>query len=562
MKNLILSFIILISTPGMGQSQTFQNGMVVSAHPKASEAGIEILKKGGNAMDAAVSVQFVLSVSLPIAGNIGGGGFLVYRSADGNYDALDYRETAPVKASRDMYLDNSGNPVGQLSLYGHLACGVPGTVAGMAEAHNKYGKLSWQEVIQPAITLAENGFELTAAQASELNSNYQKFLKWNPEGTAFTQKNDWKEGDLLVQTELAQTLKLIQKNGSKGFYEGVTAQYIVNEMSKNNGLISLEDLKNYKAIWRKPIVGEYKNYKIISMPPPSSGGIALISLFHSVEDYPLHQYGFQQDKSVQLMVEAQRRIYADRAVHFGDPDFHNVPIEMLLNKENSMKRMKDFSFEQATPSTAVSAGNYSHPESFETTHYNVVDKEGNAVSVTTTLNGAFGSFVVVENAGFLLNNEMDDFSIKPGEPNLYGLTGGEANAIQPGKRMLSSMTPTIVEKDGKLFLVIGTPGGSTIITTVFQTILNLIEFNQNIEEAVAAPRFHHQWLPDEVFVEKGAVPQQVRERLNQKGYKFVSKSPWGWVDGSWGRVDAILINEDGSLSGGADPRGDDTIEAY
>jgi len=562
MKKNIVCLFLLILIPTLGQNSIYKNGMIVSAHPKASEVGIEILKKGGNAIDAAVAVQFALSVTLPIAGNIGGGGFLVYRSADGQYNSLDFRETAPSTASENMYLDSAGNPITELSLFGQLASGVPGTVAGMEEAHKKYGKLSWKEVLQPAIDLAENGFEITEAQANEFNSAYERFVRWNPEGTAFTVKNNWKGGDLLVQKELAETLRLIQNQGKKGFYEGITAKYIVDEMNKGNGIISFEDLKNYKAVWRKPVVGDYKNYRIISMPPPSSGGIALISLFHSVENFPLKDWGFQQDKTVQAMVEAERRVYADRSVYLGDPDFVKVPIEELISRENSVLRMKNFSFDYATPSSEIGASNFVPAEKFQTTHFNVVDKDGNSVSVTTTLNGAFGSFVAVERAGFLLNNEMDDFSVKPGAPNLYGLTGGEANSIQPGKRMLSSMTPTIIEKDGKLFMVIGTPGGSTIITSVFQSVLNVIEFDQSISRSVASPRFHHQWLPDEVFVEKGAVAEDVRERLSQKGYIFVGKSPWGWTDGTWGRVDAIIVNSDGSYEGGADPRGDDTIRGY
>ncbi len=555
MKKHILHLFLLLTLPVIAQQPTYRNGMVVSAHPLASEVGTDILKKGGNAVDAAVAVQFALSVVLPIAGNIGGGGFLVYRSADGTYDALDYREKAPGKASETMYLDKDGNPITDLSLFGQLAAGVPGTVDGMAKAHEKYGKLSWEELIQPAIDLAENGFPVTEAQAEEFRFSYKNFEKWNPEGTAFTVRKEWKTRDLLVQKELAETLKLIQKQGRKGFYEGKTAEWIVKEMKSGNGIISLEDLKNYESVWRKPITGNYKDLKIISMPPPSSGGIALVSLLHSVENYPLKKWGFQKDSTVQVMVEAERRVYADRAEHLGDPDFYDVPQKELIQKENSVKRMQSMRFNHATPSSEIKASSFVPKEKEETTHYSIVDKEGNAVSVTTTLNGGFGSFVVVKGAGFILNNEMDDFSVKPGAPNMYGLVGGKANAIEPNKRMLSSMTPTILEKDGKLFMVVGTPGGSTIITSVFQTVLNVVEFEMDMQEAVAAPRFHHQWLPDEVFIDKTAFSESVRNILTQKGYKLTER-------GSWGRVDGILIKDNGSYQGGADPRGDDFVSGY
>ncbi len=555
MKNYILHLFLLLTLPAIAQQPLYQNGMVVSAHPIASKVGTDVLKKGGNAVDAAVAVQFALSVVLPIAGNIGGGGFLVYRSADGQHDALDYREKAPGEATETMYLDKDGNPVTDLSLFGQLAAGVPGTVDGMVKAHEKYGKLSWEELIQPAIDLAEKGFPVTKAQAEEFAYSYSNFEKWNPEGTAFTVRKDWKKSDLLIQKELAETLKLIQKQGRKGFYEGKTAEFIVNEMKSGNGIISLEDLKNYESVWRTPVTGNYKNLKIISMPPPSSGGIALISLLHSVENYPLRKWGFQKDSTVQVMVEAERRVYADRAEHLGDPDFYKVPVNELIQKENSIHRMKDFSFDKATPSSEISANQLNPKEKEETTHYSIVDKDGNAVSVTTTLNGGFGSFVVVKGAGFILNNEMDDFSVKPGSPNMYGLVGGKANAIAPNKRMLSSMTPTILEKDGNLFMVVGTPGGSTIITSVFQTILNVVEFDMNMQEAVSAPRFHHQWLPDEVFIDKTAISGSERNVLTEKGYKLTERSPWG-------RVDGILIKENGSLEGGADPRGDDFVSGF
>lgn len=555
LKKHILHLFLFLTIPVVAQQPIYKNGMVVSAHPIASKVGTDILKKGGYVVDAAVAVQFALSVVLPIAGNIGGGGFLVYRSADGQYDALDYREKAPGKATKTMYLDYEGNPITELSLFGQLAAGVPGTVDGMVKAHEKYGKLSWGELIQPAIDLAEDGFLITEAQAEEFTYSYSNFEKWNPEGTAFTVRKEWKKGDLLVQKELAETLKLIQKQGRKGFYEGKTANLITNEMKSGNGIISLEDLRNYESVWRTPVTGNYKDLKIISMPPPSSGGIALVSLLHSVENYPLKKWGFQKDSTVQVMVEAERRVYADRAEHLGDPDFYKVPQNELIQKENSINRMKNFSFQRATLSSEISASQFNPKEKEETTHYSIVDKEGNAVSVTTTLNGGFGSFVVVEGAGFILNNEMDDFSVKPGSPNMYGLVGGKANAIEPHKRMLSSMTPTILEKDGKLFMVVGTPGGSTIITSVFQTILNVVEFEMNMQEAVAAPRFHHQWLPDEVFIDKTAISESNRNVLTKKGYKLTERTPWG-------RVDGILIKEDGSMEGGADPRGDDFVSGF
>ncbi|MXV17917.1 gamma-glutamyltransferase [Pedobacter sp. HMF7056] len=536
---------------GRNNSGEYRNGMVVSAHPEASKAGIEILKKGGNAVDAAVAVQFALAVVYPNAGNIGGGGFMVYRSAKGQTDALDFREKAPGSASRDMYLDVAGNPITDMSLYGQPASGVPGSVDGMAEAHRKYGKLSWTAVLSPAIALAENGFALTERQVGELNSHSGTFRKYNPSGMSLVKAGKWAVGDRLVQPDLAHTLMLIRDKGRAGFYEGETAGKIVAEMQRGGGLISPGDLKNYHAAWRTPVSGKYKDYKIITMPPPSSGGIALVQLLHSVERYPLQRWGMNSDSAVQVMVEAERRVYADRATHLGDPDFYQVPQKELTRSTYSIARMSDFHWDQATPSAQVSAGKVAPKEHEETTHFSIVDREGNAVSITTTLNGSYGSLVMVQGAGFLLNNEMDDFSVKPGSPNMYGLVGGEANAIAPGKRMLSSMTPTIVEKDGKLFMVVGTPGGSTIITSVFQTILNVVEYNKSMSAAVAAKRFHHQWLPDEVAAEKGALDSLTKEKLKAKGYLLTDR-------GAIGRVDAILKTKWGYLEGGADPRGDDT----
>ncbi|WP_231427499.1 gamma-glutamyltransferase [Pedobacter sp. Leaf250] len=559
-STLIISVIIFASCVssqlGKNDSGEFKNGMVVTAHPEASKVGIEILKKGGNAVDAAVAVQFALAVVYPNAGNIGGGGFMVYRSAKGEVNALDFREKASAAASRDMYLDAAGNPIVDKSLYGHLAAGVPGSVAGMVEAHQKYGKLSWKQVLQPAIDLAEKGFEITKRQASELNGLHRRLMDVNINGTALVNlESTWQEKSLLVQTELANTLKLIQQKGKAGFYEGAVADSIVAEMQRGNGLITKQDLKNYRAVWRKPIVGNYRDYKIITMPPTSSGGIALIQLLQSVEPYPLKRWGHNADSTVQVVVEAERRVYADRATHLGDPDFYKVPQNTLLNINYNKKRMTDFNWASATPSNQILAGVTKGKESEETTHFSIVDHDGNAVSITTTLNGSYGSLVVVKGGGFLLNNEMDDFSVKPGAPNMYGLVGGEANAIAPNKRMLSSMTPTIVEKDGKLFMVVGTPGGSTIITSVFQTIINVIDFDMNMQSAVAAKKFHHQWLPDEVYIEKDAIDSLSTEKLKAKGYKLVYRGPIG-------RVDAILKTKLGTLQAGADPRGDDTAIGY
>lgn len=538
-----------------GDNVLYKNGVVVTAHPEASKTGLAILKGGGNAVDAAVAVQFALAVVYPNAGNIGGGGFLVYRSGAGELASIDFREKAPAKASRDMYLDDAGNPLKDKSMYGHLAAGVPGSVAGMEEAHTKFGKLSWKQLLQPAVDLARKGFRITERQAGELNRLKASFQKFNPDGTDLVKKTgEWKAGDLLIQPELAHTLELIRDKGRAGFYEGEVAAHIVKEMKRGGGLITAADLKNYKASWREPITGNYKGYKVITMPPPSSGGIALLQLLKSVESYPLSRWGFNVDSTVQLIVEAERRVYADRAAHLGDPDFYKVPVKGLLDAAYQPSRMKDFSWSKATPSAEIQAGVPAYKESPETTHFSIVDKEGNAVSLTTTLNGSYGSLVAVKGAGFLLNNEMDDFSVKPGSPNMYGLVGGEANAIAPNKRMLSSMTPTILEKEGKLFMVVGTPGGSTIITSVFQTILNVLEFRQPIQEAVTSKRFHHQWLPDVVDIEKEAFSSSTQQILEAKGYKISPRSPIG-------RVDAIL-KVNGGYEGGADPRGDDTKMGY
>ncbi|SDK71923.1 gamma-glutamyltranspeptidase / glutathione hydrolase [Pedobacter sp. ok626] len=540
---------------GQDNSNEYRNGMVVSANEKASRVGLDILKRGGNAVDAAVAVQFALAVVYPNAGNIGGGGFMVYRDASGEMNSLDFRETAPATASRDMYLDSVGKPIVDKSLEGHLASGIPGSVAGMVAAHAKYGKLKWADLIEPAIALAKNGFKLSEQQVDELNRLKARFVKNNPQGTALAKETEWLEDDVLIQPELATTLEKIRDYGRAGFYEGPVADSLLAEMRRGGGIISAEDLKNYKAVWRKPIVGNYKGYRIVTMPPPSSGGIALIQLLKSVEPYPLKRWGLNSDSTVQLMVEAERRVYADRAEYLGDPDFYKVPQAQLLNDAYIKSRMANFNWAHATPSSEIKAGVLRPAEHEETTHFSIVDRDGNAVSVTTTLNGSYGSAVVVKGGGFLLNNEMDDFSVKPGSPNMYGLVGGEANAIAPGKRMLSSMTPTIVEKDGKLFMIVGTPGGSTIITSVFQTIVNVIEFNKTMQSAVNAKKFHHQWLPDTLYVEKGALDSVTTLKLINKGYPILERGPIG-------RVDAILKTKWGYYQGGADKRGDDKAMAW
>ncbi|WP_268124273.1 gamma-glutamyltransferase [Roseivirga pacifica] len=535
-----------------------EKAMVVSAHPLASEIGKNIMEQGGNAVDATIATQFALAVVYPGAGNIGGGGFMVSRMANGEIATLDYREKAPLAGGRDMYLDENGDVIDRLSTRGHLAAGVPGTVAGLAAAHEKYGKLDWKALVQPAIDLAANGWELTEKEAGKLNGNAEAFRTYNtvmPEYFLKGEGEEWKAGDMVSNPDQAATLTRIRDNGRDGFYKGETAKLIVEEMERGNGLISLEDLAGYEAVWRKPITGQYRDYGFISMPPPSSGGVAIAQLFNAVEPFDLKEMGFHSTESIHLIAEAERRVYADRAEHLGDTDFWDVPRDGLTEKAYMTERMKDFSGEKATLSSDISAGSPAGYESDETTHLSVIDGDGNAVSVTTTLNGGMGSKVFVGGAGFLLNNEMDDFSIKPGTPNMYGLVGGEANAIQPGKRMLSSMTPTIVTKGDKLYMVVGTPGGSTIITSVFQTILNVVEWDMGMQEAVEAPRFHHQWLPDGIMYERDGFDQATLDALKAKGHEFFDR-------GAIGRVDAILVLPDGKLEGGADPRGDDKAAGF
>ncbi|WP_138989950.1 gamma-glutamyltransferase [Larkinella sp. C7] len=540
------------------QAVTGRNGMVASAHPVASRVGVDILKAGGNAVDAAVAVQFALAVVYPGAGNIGGGGFMVFRDKAGQAYTLDYREKGPEKAHKDMYLDSARNVIPRLSITGHLASGVPGSVAGMVEAHRRFGRLTWAQVLQPAIDLAEKGVALTEREALGLNRTKKSFLQVNPDKRYFMKADttDWKTGELLIQKDLAQTLRRIQQEGRAGFYEGETARLLVAEMQRGGGIITENDLKSYQAVWRDPLVGTFRNYKIITMPPTSSGGVALLQLLRLVEPYPLRRWGWNSDSTVQVMIEAERRVYADRAKFLGDPDFVKVPVTQLIDQDYLKTRWSDFTFAKATDSKNVKGGVLPGYESLETTHFSVVDQEGNAVSITTTLNGGYGSRVVVGGAGFLMNNEMDDFSVKPGVPNMFGLIGNQANAIAPGKRMLSSMTPTIVEQDGKLYMVVGTPGGSTIITSVYQTILNVLEHGMTMQQSVNALKFHHQWLPDNTIFENGAFSEETIQKLQARGYKLEQ------LTNSLGRMDCILRRPDGTLEGASDPRADNTSVGY
>jgi gamma-glutamyltranspeptidase/glutathione hydrolase len=530
-----------------------KKGMVVTTHPLATEIGLSILKKGGNAIDAAIAVNFALAVCHPSAGNIGGGGFLVYRNTKGKVFVLDYREKAPSASSKDMYLDASGNVIPEKSFIGVFSVGVPGTVAGMEEMHRKFGSLTWKELIQPAIDIARQGHALTFREARGLNTNKSDFINENKGNSYLINPNhmDWKKDDVLIQEDLANTLERILRDKSKGFYQGKTAELIISEMKRLNGIISQKDLDNYKPIWRKPIVQSYKNFQIIGMPPPSSGGIALAQLMGMVKKYPMSKWGASSDSTVQLMIEAERRVFADRAKWLGDPDFVKVPVKPLLDSTYIKSRISSIDFTKATLSSDISAGQFPGYESPETTHYSIVDAAGNAVSITTTLNNSFGSKVFVGGAGFLLNDEMDDFSAKAGAPNSYGLVGSKANEIQPKKRMLSSMTPTIITENGQLKMVVGTPGGSTIITTVFQVVLNVLEFGMNMQQAVEYPRFHQQWKPEQTRIEPNRLSTIQMERLKQKGYEFSNSTSIGLVDG-------ILVMPSGKLQGGADSRGDDT----
>lgn len=528
--------------------------MVVSAHPEASRVGVDVLRAGGNAIDAAVAVHFALAVVYPEAGNIGGGGFLLYRQHDRKVDALDFREKAPAAATRDMFLDSSGRVLENRSLIGHLASGVPGSVAGMVEAHRRYGSMSWSALLQPAIQLAENGFAVTKRQADRLNENLPDFVRASTMSCSWFREAKWKEGDLLRQPELAATLIRVRDEGNGGFYAGKTARLLVEEMERGCGLITLEDLQSYRAIWREPVRGWYKNYHLISMGPPSSGGIALIQMLKMLEHYPELSITSDKCRRLHLIAEIQKRAFADRAQYLGDADLVPVPVEALLDSGYLVHRASEIRLNRAAQPHEFGAGSLPY-ESPETTHFSIVDPSGNAVAVTTTINDSFGSRVVVGGAGFFLNNQMDDFSLKPGHQNLFGLTGGEANAIAPGKRMLSSMTPTIVEQQDSLFMVLGSPGGSRIITSVLQVFLNTVDLGMDLQSAVNAGRFHHQGIPDTLFMEQDLFRRGIADSLAQLGHTVVLRKEMG-------AVDVVMIMPDGKRLGAADPRGDDRAMGF
>lgn len=564
MKIKIIFILLFVSTfhiHGASQNPVFaKNGMVVSTSRQASEAGIEILKKGGNAVDAAVATGFALAVTSSSNGNIGGGGFMVAHLADGTIFTLDHRETAPVSAHRDMYLDEHGNVIGNMSLKTQAASGVPGTVDGLLKAWEDYGSghITLRELLTPAIKLAGRGFVLSHYEAQRLNNFRDLFAANEAAATVFIRKDSlsWKSGDLLIQKDLAKTLKRIASKGRNGFYTGKTADLIVEEMQRGNGLITGEDLLNYESKYRSVVTGTFHGYEIISMGPPSSGGALLIHMLNMLEHYSLDSLGWNSSDYIHILTEVERRAYADRAEHMGDPGFWDVPLNMLLSKDYAAKRIQNISMEKASNSTDIFAGDLSGYEHRETTHYSVVDKDGNAVSVTTTINLSYGSGVLVKGAGFFLNDEMDDFSSKPGVPNVYGLIGNEANAIEPGKRPLSSMTPTILLKDKRPFMVIGSPGGSTIITTTMQSILNVAVHGMDIKEAVSAPRIHSQWLPDAIMIEPRGIALDVKRNLEKRGHILMNYN-WGYI----GEANGIVIKEDG-IYGGGDTRGETSAIGY
>ena len=555
MKNSWVLLFLLLSCQSPSSEKTKIKAAVVSARAEASQAGKDIMMQGGNAYDAMVATSFALSVVYPVAGNLTGGGFFVYRTAEGETGTLDYREKAPLAAHKDMYLDKNKNVIKEKSTLGGLAVGVPGSVAGILEVHKKLGSLPLEQLLQPAIELAEKGYIITEKQAKSFNKYRAVFVEVNGEDIPYNKT--FTAGDRFVNPALAKTLKAIAQKGNEGFYSGWVAQAMIEKVNATGGIFTAEDLSSYSPKWRESLELNYKDLRLITMGPPSSGGICLGQMLNMIEPYPIQTKGHNSAENIHLMVEAERRSYADRAHFLGDPDFVTIPQEQLIDKEYASKRMQDFSAKQATPSSAVAHGDILVVESDETTHFSIVDQNGNAVSVTTTLNGAYGSKVFVDQLGVFMNNEMDDFSSKPGTPNMFGLVGSDANAIAPEKRMLSSMTPTIVEKDGALYMVVGTPGGSTIITSVFQTILNVYEHGMTMQEAVNAPRFHHQWLPDRVVFEPNKFSQSLLDSLKQMGHTIEEK-----YSRILGKVDAIHIHPEKGITTGADPRGDDAAATF